>query len=221
VRVGRRLLEEVDPSAAGTTGGVYRRGLKRVFDLMVLLLFAPFVLVLVGALALAVRRDGGPGFYAQDRIGRNGRPFRLWKLRSMVIGAEAQLLDLLSVDPAARAEWETHQKLERDPRITPLGHFLRRSSLDELPQLWNVLRGDMSLVGPRPILPEQRALYSGRSYYTLRPGLTGLWQVGDRDRTCFADRAVYDADYSSRLSFPTDLLVLLMTVRVVVHGTGH
>jgi lipopolysaccharide/colanic/teichoic acid biosynthesis glycosyltransferase len=225
-QVGRRYFEEINPfsgtqSSNRDDNGIYRRRLKRVFDLTMLLLAAPFVLIVVGLLAILVRRDGGPAFYAQDRIGRNDRPFRCWKLRSMVIDAEAQLADYFDRDPAARAEWETHQKLKNDPRITPLGRFLRKTSLDELPQLWNVLKGDMSLVGPRPILPEQRALYPGKAYYALRPGLTGFWQVGDRNHSSFADRAVHDTQYSSRLSFPTDLLVLLMTLRVVLRGTGY
>jgi lipopolysaccharide/colanic/teichoic acid biosynthesis glycosyltransferase len=225
-QVGRRYFEEINPfsgtqSSNRDDNGIYRRRLKRVFDLTMLLLAAPFVLIVVGLLAILVRRDGGPAFYAQDRIGRNGRPFRCWKLRSMVIDAEAQLADYFDRDPAARAEWETHQKLKNDPRITSLGRFMRKTSLDELPQLWNVLKGDMSLVGPRPILPEQRALYPGKAYYALRPGLTGFWQVGDRNHSSFADRAVHDTQYSSRLSFPTDLLVLLMTLRVVLRGTGY
>ena len=222
-QVGRRY-EKINPcygTSSRTEDGIYRRYLKRVFDVTVLLLAAPFVLIVVGLLALLVRGDGGPAFYAQDRIGRNGRPFRFWKLRSMVTDAEAQLAEHFARDPAARAEWETHQKLKNDPRITPLGRFLRKTSLDELPQLWNVLRGDMSLVGPRPILPEQRALYPGEAYYALRPGLTGFWQVGDRNHSSFADRAVHDTQYSGRLSFPTDLLVLLMTLRVVLRGTGY
>jgi exopolysaccharide production protein ExoY len=225
-QVGRRYFEEIVIPLSGAqsssrNGGLYRRHLKRVFDLTALLVAAPFVLIVVGLLALLVRRDGGPAFYGQDRVGRNGRLFRCWKLRSMVVDAEAQLADHFERDPAARAEWETHQKLKNDPRITPLGRFMRKTSLDELPQLWNVLRGEMSLVGPRPILPEQRGLYPGQAYYTLRPGLTGFWQVGARNHSSFADRADHDVQYSLRLSFPTDLLVLLMTLRVVLRGTGY
>ena len=224
-QIGQGYFEDLVPFASTPShpggGGIYSRYLKRVFDIAVLLLVAPSVLIVVSLLALLVRRDGGPAFYGQDRVGRNGRVFRCWKLRSMVIDAEAQLANHFDRDPAARAEWDTHQKLKNDPRITSVGRFLRKTSLDELPQLWNVLRGEMSLVGPRPILPEQRALYPGKAYYELRPGLTGFWQVGARNHSSFADRAVHDAEYSTRLSFATDLLVLLMTLRVVLRGTGY
>jgi lipopolysaccharide/colanic/teichoic acid biosynthesis glycosyltransferase len=108
-----------------------------------------------------------------------------------------------------------------DPRITPVGRILRRLHIDELPQLWNVLRGEMSLVGPRPMMPAQQALYPGDVYYRLRPGLTGFWQISDRNETAFARRAVYDSDYASRLSFATDFVVLLRTVRAVLRGTGY
>jgi exopolysaccharide production protein ExoY len=185
------------------------------------LLAAPIVLPLVAALALFVRRDGGPAFYIQDRVGQGGRLFRCWKLRSMVPDADAELKAHLERDPAARREWAVHQKLKDDPRITPIGRIIRKTSMDELPQLWNVLCGDMSLVGPRPMMPEQSMLYPGEAYYRLRPGLTGFWQISARNGTAFADRAHYDSQYDSRLSFLTDTLVLIATVRVVLRGTGQ
>jgi lipopolysaccharide/colanic/teichoic acid biosynthesis glycosyltransferase len=200
--------------------GPWAGGLKRAFDVAAVLLAAPFVLPLVAVLALLVRRDGGPAFFAQDRVGRGGRIYRMWKLRSMVPDAEALLAAHLADDPAAAREWAVKQKLARDPRVTRFGRLLRRSSLDELPQLWNVLVGDMSLVGPRPMLPDQRPLYPGRAYYALRPGITGPWQVSDRHRTSFAARAEFDADYAARLSFRTDIGLLLATLRVVWKGTG-
>ena len=168
-----------------------------------------------------MRRDGGPAFYVQDRIGLDGRVFRLWKLRSMVIDADQRLAAHLAADPALRAEWDETQKLKRDPRITAVGRLLRKTSLDELPQLWNVLKGDMSLVGPRPMMPEQRALYPGRAYYQMRPGLTGPWQVSDRNEVSFAGRAEFDADYAGRMSLATDLGILFLTVWVVLRGTGY
>ena len=116
---------------------------------------APVILPLVLLLGLLIRSDGGPAFYSQERIGLNGRVFRIWKLRSMRVGADQLLEAHLAADPAARAEWETTQKLKDDPRVTPIGRSIRRNSLDELPQLWNVLKGDMSLVGPRPMMPDQ------------------------------------------------------------------
>ncbi len=201
-------------------GGVYRNALKRAFDVAAVLMAAPVVAPLVLGLALAVRRDGGGAFYTQPRVGKDGIPFRIWKLRTMVPDADARLKALLASNAAARREWQETQKLQADPRITPLGRLLRRSSLDELPQLWNVLRGEMSLVGPRPMLPEQQVLYPGQAYYLLRPGLTGHWQTAGRNATSFAARADYDDTYEARLSLGEDLRILLRTVGVVLRGTG-
>jgi lipopolysaccharide/colanic/teichoic acid biosynthesis glycosyltransferase len=139
----------------------------------------------------------------------------------MVHDADARREDHLAQHPAARAGWNRTQKLRNDPRITPIGRVLRKSSLDELPQLWNVLKGEMSLVGPRPMMPSQAGLYPGTAYYALRPGITGSWQVSARNESSFADRARFDADYDQRISLATDLLILLATVRVVLRGTGH
>jgi exopolysaccharide production protein ExoY len=200
--------------------GLYATHLKRLLDVTAVIAALPFLVPLVLVLAFLIRRDGGPAFYVQDRVGRGGRIFRLWKLRTMVVDADRRLAEHLARNPAARAEWHETQKLRNDPRITPIGRFLRKTSLDELPQLWNVLRGEMSLVGPRPMMPDQQPLYPGRAYYQLRPGLTGFWQVSGRNRTAFAGRAEYDADYAERLSFLTDLGVLLRTVRIVLRGTG-
>ena len=215
------------PAYAETAGRAPRRSrlyrfyFKRAFDLLAVLLAAPFVLPLVLLMGFLVTLDGGPAFYSQDRIGRRGKVFRIWKLRSMVVDADKHLEAYLAENPAARVEWNKHQKLKSDPRITAVGRLIRKTSLDELPQLWNVLRGDMSLVGPRPMMPGQAPLYPGRAYYRLRPGLTGLWQISDRNETSFAGRAAYDTQYARRLSLPTDLKVLLATVWVVVRGTGY
>ncbi len=139
----------------------------------------------------------------------------------MVPDAEMRLQACLAEDPKARAEWDATQKLKDDPRVTRMGRFLRKSSLDELPQLWNVLRGDMSLVGPRPMMLSQRAMYPGTAYYALRPGITGFWQVSERNDCEFAQRARFDADYQSRVSFLVDLTILMRTVRVVLRATGY
>lgn len=211
----------VAPGYAAPAVGIYRRLFKRWCDLAMIILAAPFVLPLVLLLGALVRRDGGPAFYVQDRIGLDGRVFRLWKLRTMVIDADARLAAHLAADPALKAEWDETQKLKHDPRITAVGRLLRKTSLDELPQLWNVCRGDMSLVGPRPMLPEQRALYPGRAYYRMRPGLTGPWQVSDRNATSFAGRAEFDADYARRMSLATDLWLIAVTVWVMLRGTGY
>ncbi|MBM2575140.1 sugar transferase [Jannaschia sp. Os4] len=199
----------------------YRATVKRVVDVALVLLAAPVVLPVVGLLAGLTMLDGGPAFYAQRRIGRNGAPFLMWKLRSMVVGADAALEAHLAADPAARREWDRHQKLERDPRVTWMGRITRRTSLDELPQLWNVLAGDMSLVGPRPMMEGQRALYPGHEYYRLRPGLTGAWQVSARHESDFADRAGYDRDYDRALSVGGDARIIAKTVGVVLRASGR
>ena len=172
-------------------------------------------------LALLVSLDGGKPFYSQLRLGRGGRSYRMWKLRTMIPDADAALAAHLERDPAAREEWSLKQKLERDPRVTRLGNFLRRTSLDELPQLWNVLIGDMSVIGPRPMLPEQRRLYPCTAYFRLRPGITGAWQVSARNQSSFAKRAEYDRQYEAGLCFASDVMILLATGRVVLAGTGR
>ncbi len=194
---------------------------KRGLDLLLVLLTLPIILPLVLCLSLLVSLDGSMPFYSQKRVGRGGRIYTMWKLRSMVPDADAKLEACLAQDPIARAEWDSTQKLKCDPRITRFGRVLRKSSLDELPQLWNVLKGDMSLVGPRPMMPDQQDLYPGSAYREMRPGITGLWQVSERNQSTFADRARYDAVYYRELSLATDLKLLLATVRVVVRATGY
>ena len=201
--------------------GLYRGGAKRALDVLLLVLSLAVVLPVVALLALFVMRDGHAPFYTQARIGKDGRTFRFWKLRSMVCDADARLADHLVSDPQARAEWDHSQKLKSDPRITRFGNMLRKTSLDELPQLWNVLKGDMSLVGPRPMMPGQQALYPGTAYYALRPGITGPWQISDRNQSSFAARADFDAAYDETLSFWGDLHILAATVGVVLRGTGY
>ena len=204
-----------------TTGAVYRAIGKRALDITAVLLASLFVLPVVGLLALLVAREGGKPFYTQDRVGKNGRIYKIWKLRSMVMDADARLEAHLAANPEARAEWNETQKLKDDPRITRFGALLRKSSMDELPQLWNVLTGDMSLVGPRPMMPCQMELYPGRAYYDLRPGITGSWQVSARNASTFADRATFDTTYARDLSFMADTKLLIATVRVVLKGTGY
>ena len=202
-------------------GGFYRRFVKRTFDVVAVLAAAPIVVPVIAGLAFAVRRDGGRAFYTQQRVGLDGRHYRMWKLRSMVSDADGRMAAYLAANPVARAEWDSTQKLKSDPRITSFGRFLRKSSLDELPQLWNVLKGEMSLVGPRPIMLNQQALYPGRAYFRLRPGITGYWQTRGRNSTTFEARAGYDEAYEADVSLATDLKVLSETVRVVLKGTGY
>ncbi len=198
----------------------YRDSVKRLLDVALVLLVALPVLLLMLPLCLLIMRDGAAPFYSQERLGRDGRVFRIWKLRSMVPDAEAALAAHLAADPRARIEWEVTQKLRDDPRITPFGRLLRKSSLDEVPQLWNVLRGDMALVGPRPMMVSQREIYPGTAYYALRPGITGYWQTAVRNDSSFAERAAFDHAYLRDLSLGTDIAVLMRTVRVVLAGTG-
>ena len=196
--------------------------LKLVFDLiaaaLLVVLFSP---LLIG-LALLVRADGGPVFYRQKRIGAGGREFSCFKFRTMVVDADRQLQQLLRSDPRAAAEWAADQKLMNDPRITKVGQFLRQSSLDELPQLLNVLRGEMSLVGPRPIVAAEVPRY-GRNieyYYETKPGITGLWQVSGRNDTGYARRVKLDVWYVRNWSLGHDIAILCKTVPAVFLRRG-
>ena len=195
---------------------------KRVFDILlasVALFLAAPVLVL---LSLALWIESGNPFYTQERLGKDGRHFRMFKLRTMVTGARERLDEFLDRDPALRAEWELTQKLKDDPRITPLGRLLRKTSMDELPQIFNVLKGEMSLVGPRPMLPEQMPLYlNPPAYLGLRPGITGLWQVTARNEESFDLRAIIDLRYAQRLGLWTDLKIIAATVNSVCRATGY
>lgn len=201
--------------------GVYRNIVKRVLDLTLVILSAPFSVPLILFLAFLVALDGHNPFYTQMRVGRNGKPFRMWKLRTMVPDADRILEDYLARNPAARLEWNATQKLKTDPRITRVGRFLRKLSLDELPQLINVFNGTMSLVGPRPMMVSQQVFYTGQGYYRMRPGITGLWQISDRNECDFVGRVPYDDLYERTVSLKVDLSVLFRTVAVVVRGTGY
>lgn len=211
----------LDIPASRQRNAFYRDHLKRVLDVALVLLVLPVVLPLIALSALLVARDGHNPFYTQLRVGKNGRHFRLFKLRTMVTDADAILDSYLAENSAARAEWDADQKLKDDPRIIPMGHFLRKSSLDELPQLLNVLLGDMSLVGPRPMMVSQQAIYDGEGYYELLPGLTGLWQISDRNNCGFRDRVKFDDVYNEIVSFSIDMGVIFRTFRVVLRGTGY
>lgn len=213
--------EAVPAAACGPVSGPYSRFFKRPLDIMLVLLALPFLLpIVIGVLVLIVY-DGGSPFYTQTRLGKSGRHFRMWKFRSMVANADQQLEAYLASDPAARQEWDSTQKLKRDPRITRIGRFIRKSSLDELPQLWNVLRGDMSIIGPRPMMVEQAVHYPGADYYHMRPGVTGLWQITDRNDSTFAERATFDAEYARTLSLRNDTMILRKTFGVVLRCTGY
>ncbi len=200
-----------------------RETLKRAVDIAgasaLLLVTAPLTL----GLAALTSRDGAGAFYGHARVGLDGRSFTCWKVRTMVPDAEARLDAMLESDPARQAEWQRDQKLREDPRVTQLGRFLRKTSLDELPQLWNVLKGDMSLVGPRPVTQAELARY-GRSaghYCSVRPGLTGAWQVRRRSGTTYAERVALDRHYVQTHSLAGDLALLCLTPASIWRGTGH
>jgi undecaprenyl-phosphate galactose phosphotransferase len=200
----------------------FSRALKTAFDqfvaMMLVVLFAPLLL----ALAVLVRRDGGPAFYHHRRIGAGGRAFGCIKFRTMVTESDRVLEKLLFNDPVAAAEWAATQKLRNDPRITSVGRFLRLSSLDELPQLFNVLRGEMSLVGPRPIVQAEVARYGDEIeyYYETKPGLTGLWQVSGRSDTSYERRVRLDVWYVRNWTLWHDIAILLKTIPAVFLQRG-
>jgi len=187
--------------------------------MLLLILLSPLMAILA---FLIWRRDGAPVLYAHYRVGYEGKLFRCMKFRTMLRNSEHVLADLLRNDPQARAEWARDQKLANDPRTTRVGRFLRRSSLDELPQLLNVLRGEMNLVGPRPITVAELTRYGGLRwhYLSVRPGITGLWQVSGRNNTTYDERVALDRRYVGQRSWWFDLGILLKTVRVVVMREG-
>lgn len=197
---------------------------QRMFDILlagfILLLCAPIMTLTALAIHL---EDGGPIFYAQPRVGRYGKTFRCLKFRSMAVDAEARLQEVLaSATPAAQALWAANRKLTRDPRVTRVGRFIRRRSLDELPQLINVVRGDMSVVGPRPIMLDERKLYGHRLgvYIQARPGITGLWQVSGRGDASFRSRIAMDVVYLRARRLRLDLKILARTIPAVMWGRG-
>lgn len=201
----------------------YARGGKRLFDLALALVLLPLLAPVIAICWALVKLDGGPGFYSQMRVGQHGKSFRCWKLRTMVVDAEAVLQKLCDSDPEVAREWHVNQKLENDPRITRIGGFLRATSLDELPQFWNVIVGDMSFVGPRPFMLNQQYLYDasgGRAYYEMRPGITGHWQVYGRGETSFVDRVDYDDSYFKALSLGEDISLIAKTALIVLKRTG-
>lgn len=170
------------------------------------------------------KEDQGPIFFAHERIGRDGKPFPCYKFRSMVVNSEEMLEKHLAENPAAREEWERHYKLKDDPRVvTPIGKMLRRTSLDELPQIFNVLRGEMSLVGPRPVIQEELDKYYGETaklYATVKPGITGLWQVSGRSDVSYEERVAMDEWYIKNRSFLGDIVILWKTIEVVLLKKG-
>ena len=201
---------------------LYRNYGKRLVDIVgaffLLIILSPIILVLLALVSI----DGSSPIFGHKRIGRNGNIFRCWKVRTMVPDAEKRLNDVLAADHSARLEWSETRKLRNDPRITLVGSFLRSTSLDELPQFWNVLVGDMSLVGPRPVTADELVLYgdAAKSYKSLRPGITGPWQVSGRGEVNYDTRIRMDSRYASDISAFYDVMILARTTSVVLARTG-
>jgi lipopolysaccharide/colanic/teichoic acid biosynthesis glycosyltransferase len=202
--------------------GFYLRSGKRMLDLTLAVALLVMLAPLIAGVALLVRVDGGPAIYGHRRVGKGGIMFRCLKFRTMVTNSEEVLLKLLQSDPVAAEEWKAEHKLTNDPRITRTGKFLRVSSLDELPQLINVLRGDMSFVGPRPVTEEELSRYGLQAvdYLAMRPGLTGLWQVHGRGKVSYDERVAMDSRYVRSVGFWSDLWLIAMTSVVVLRKTG-
>ena len=195
---------------------------KRVLDITGAVVLAVVFSPLMLAIAVLMRREGSSIIYKHRRVGRDARTFECLKFRTMVPNADQVLRELLERDPAIKAEWVRDHKLRCDPRVTRLGRFLRRTSLDELPQLWNVIRGEMSLVGPRPVVREELLRYGRnvRAYLSAKPGITGLWQVKGRNDTDYRRRVVLDTYYVRNQTLLLDLYILFKTTRVVLGGSG-
>ncbi|WP_233996733.1 sugar transferase [Porphyrobacter sp. CACIAM 03H1] len=199
------------------------QALSRGLDILIASLALLFFLPLFVVIAIAIKcTDPGPVFFRHRRVGLGGKTFGCWKFRSMVIDAEARLEQILCSDPEAAREWAEHQKLTNDPRVTALGNFLRRSSLDELPQLFNVLMGEMSIVGPRPIVENEAARYGQHFalYCLVRPGITGLWQISGRSDIRYFERVLLDVRYVSSRSMMRDLKIIVLTVPSVLAARG-
>jgi len=210
---------EVDFDLSTPLGGVLKRGFDITGALCALILFSPLLLLLA---ALVKFSDGGSVFYGHARIGRGGRRFRCLKFRTMRQDADAVLQAYLSENPEARAEWEATRKLKNDPRVTPVGAVLRKLSLDELPQFLNILAGEMSIVGPRPVVQEELERYGSAAVFYLksRPGLTGLWQVSGRNDVSYATRVAFDRYYVENWSLAQDIRIIAKTVPAVCLSRG-
>ena len=199
------------------------RVLKRCLDVSLILASAPVVLLAMGIISMMVMISSpGPIFYSHRRIRKNGAFFSMWKFRTMCVNSAEVLEEHLSRHPEARVEWNKTHKLRHDPRITPMGQFLRRYSLDELPQLWNVLSGHMSLVGPRPIVAAEVEKYadSFECYCRVKPGLTGLWQVSGRSELTYDERVALDCEYVNQWTLRRDVRILMRTFSVVINQDG-
>ena len=212
------------PPAAASPELLFRyRVLKRGLDLLLVVLCLPVLLLIIAAIASAIRvTSPGPIFFSHRRIRRHGRFFSMWKFRTMCVNSSEVLEAYLAANPAARAEWRKDHKLKNDPRVTRVGEFLRRTSLDELPQIWNVITGTMSLVGPRPIVAAEVEKYGEYfvDYCLVKPGVTGLWQVSGRSRVSYPERVQLDRQYAHNWSLSADTRILCRTLSSVANQDG-
>lgn len=207
----RRVLRLASDGLPAPIGMTPKRVIDIVLALSGIVLLAPLLII---CYVLTVITSSGPAVFRHRRVGFNGKHFDCLKFRTMVTDAPERLQRLLESDPAAAAEWTTNRKLRHDPRVTPIGDILRKSSLDELPQLFNVLRGDMSIVGPRPVTDEELERYKSSigAYLACRPGITGLWQVSGRSSTTYEQRVAYDTFYANNWSVALDAKILVVTI---------
>ena len=215
-------LVQMTPREPAAFGPAQRR-VKRFMDLALLVIGAPLVTILLAVIYLVIKLDSpGPALFKQTRLGRAGKEIEIWKFRTMALDAESILANYLGQDAELRKEWDEGHKLKNDPRITRFGRFLRHTSLDELPQVWNILRGEMSLVGPRPIVDEELSLYGAdfEIYKQAIPGLTGLWQVSGRNDLPYDERVRLDVLYVKTWSLWLDLGILTRTAWVALRGQG-
>ncbi len=218
-RLANRFSPRTEAGTPSVTGGLFKRGFDIAGALAGIVLLSPLLLMLA---ALVKFSDGGRIFYGHRRIGRNGAVFRCWKFRTMVENGDEVLMAYLAANPAEREEWSASRKLQNDPRVTRVGVVLRKLSLDELPQVLNILRGEMSFVGPRPVVKDELELYGTAAPYYLstRPGLTGLWQVSGRNDVSYGARVAFDRHYVENWSFVSDLKILIRTVPAVFMSRG-
>lgn len=218
-RLANRFSPRSDAEIPPAIGGVFKRGFDVVGALAGIVLLSPLLLMLA---ALVKFSDGGSVVYGHARVGRNGSVFRCWKFRTMVENGDEVLATYLAANPQEREQWQAIRKLQNDPRVTRIGAVLRKLSLDELPQMVNILTGQMSFVGPRPVVEDELELYGSAAacYLQSRPGLTGLWQVSGRNDVSYGTRVAFDRHYVENWSFAFDLKILARTVPAVFSSRG-
>ncbi len=216
--------KELDTFFSNLEFQIKHRAIKRIFDmsfsLAILTLLSPVFLLIALAIKLSSK---GPIVYGHKRIGRGGKIFNCYKFRTMYPDADVRLKEILKTSPELQAEWERSYKLKNDPRVTPIGSFLRKTSLDEFPQFWNVLKGDLSVVGPRPVIKDEIVKYYGvkaGKVLSIRPGLTGLWQVSGRSDTSYARRILLDEEYINNQSLALDIKLVLKTIPAMLSSKG-